>query len=145
MQQKNSLRKGTFARLLTVALLGLNLALVSCSGAEKPEQKKAPEVLTEIKDGVFTEYYPGRKNIKFQGMLDENNQRQGKWVFYTQTGGEQSVTFYEGGKKHGHSIVKYPNGALYFYGEYSNDQKIGVWKTYGTDGKLVDSTDFGGL
>ena len=95
--------------------------LISCSDDEtKPEVSKEPEIeeLVEIKDGKFTEYYPGKKQIKFQGMQDDERQRNGKWSFYDEKGTEISTTFYDHGKKHGHSIVKYPSGAIHYYGEY---------------------------
>lgn len=142
MQVTQNYGKANITVLFALSLLSLSLLITACSAEEKPKPEK-PEVLTEIKDGMFTEYYPGKKNIKFQGMLNANNQREGKWVFYAENGTELSITFYENGKKDGHTIVKYPNGALYYYGEFNDDQKTGVWKTYGTDGKLVDSTDFG--
>jgi len=32
---------------------------------EKMEEKIPKEKLVEVKDGVFTEWYPGKKSIKF--------------------------------------------------------------------------------
>jgi antitoxin component YwqK of YwqJK toxin-antitoxin module len=118
---------------------------VSCTDKKVEETNKKPktEKLTEIKNGRFTEWYPGKKQIKFQGMLTKKGDRNGKWTFYSETGNELSMTIYENGKREGFTIVKYPNGAIHYTGEYKNDKTVGVWKTYDEKGKLVTEKDFG--
>jgi antitoxin component YwqK of YwqJK toxin-antitoxin module len=118
---------------------------VSCTDKKVEETNKKPktEKLTEIKNGRFTEWYPGKKQIKFQGMLTKKGDRNGKWTFYSETGNELSMTVYENGKREGFTIVKYPNGAIHYTGEYKNDKTVGVWKTYDEKGKLVTEKDFG--
>lgn len=120
-----------------VVCLSLAVSLFSCNEDPKPVKKEKvekPEDLVVIENGQFTEFYPGRKQVKFQGMQDENKQRHGKWTFYSETGTELSVTFYDHGKKHGHTIVKYPNGMLHYVGEYDHDKEVGVWQMYDQDG-----------
>ena len=119
------------------------LAFTSCKEEIKEVKKEKPEDLIEIKNGVFTQYYPGKKAIKFQGNQTKKGERNGKWVFYAENGNEQSITFFKDGKKHGHSIVKYPSGIVYYVGEYYEDKKIGVWKTFDTKGDLMQEKDFG--
>jgi len=135
----------------------LSAMLFSCSEAEpiiikksspKETVEKTPVVndtedLIEIVGNVYTEYYPGKKAIKFRGTQNENGERQGKWLYYSESGVELSITNYENGKKEGHSIVKYPNGAVNYFGEYKNDKPIGVWETYSPEGKLVSKKDYG--
>lgn len=121
----------------------LGLIFISCSEEIEETKSTKDEVLTELVDGVFTEYYPGRKFIKFQGAQDENNQRHGKWVFKSETGVEISVTHYDHGIRNGHTIVKHPNGSVFYYGEFKDDKKTGIWKTYDEKGKLIDEKDFG--
>jgi antitoxin component YwqK of YwqJK toxin-antitoxin module len=118
---------------------------VSCTDKKVDETNKKPktEKLTEIKNGRFTEWYPGKKQIKFHGMLTKKGDRNGKWTFYSETGNELSMTVYENGKKEGFTVVKYPNGAIHYTGEYKNDKSVGVWKTYDEKGKLVTEKDFG--
>ena len=118
---------------------------VACTDKNEKEttQKPKTEKLTEIKNGRFTEWYPGKKQIKFQGMLTKKGDRNGKWTFYSETGNELSMTLYENGKREGFTIVKYPNGAIHYTGEYKNDKTVGVWKTYNEKGKLVTEKDFG--
>lgn len=128
--------------------LGLSLTFTSCSG-EKEETKEnkdaidIPDNLVKVEGDLFTEYYPGGKQIKFQGHQDENKQRHGKWVHYSQNGIELSTLTYMNGKKHGVTVVKYPNGALYYIGEYDNDKKCGVWKVYDQKGKIISEEDLG--
>ena len=91
--------------------------------------------LITIKNSQYIEYYPGKKQIKFQGNVDENQQRDGKWIFYGEDGAERSVTFYKNGKRNGHTIVKYPNGKLHYTGEYALDEKVGEWIVYDEKGQ----------
>ena len=128
--------------LFTFLLL---LIAVSCTDkkVEDSAENSKTEKLTEIKNGRFTEWYPGKKQIKFQGMLTKKGDRNGKWTFYSESGNELSMTVYENGNKEGFTIVKYPNGAIHYTGEYKNDKTVGIWKTYDEKGKLVTEKDFG--
>ena len=123
-------------------ILIVSFVFFACSRNEETEKqpkeiKEKVESLVEIKNGIYTEYYPGRKQIKFQGEQDNMGNRQGKWTFYSETGIEMSSTHYEHGKKHGASFAKYPNGALHYMGEYQNDKEVGVWKMYDEKGNLA--------
>lgn len=128
-------------------LIASILMIFSCSSDDVTEKNKVKKELPLIEtvNGMYTEYYPGRKAVKIQGMLDGNKLRNGKWVFKSEKGDELSVTNYRNGKKNGFSIVKFPNGSIHYYGEYRNDEKIGVWKTYSPEGKVIEEKDFGGF
>lgn len=134
--------------------IALTTLAASCSEtkkedkSEKKVEEKAPTIemeedLIEIKDGVYTEYYPGKKAVKFRGEQDKDGFRDGVWHFYSEQGEELSMTNYEHGIKEGHSIVKYPNGAIHYTGEYKKDKPIGIWKTYDVSGKLASTKDYG--
>ena len=122
--------------------------LFACGEEEVKEKKRTvvepvkEEVLTEIKSGTFTEYYPGKKKIKFQGPQDAEGRRHGIWYFYDEKGVQISMTDFKHGLKHGVSLKRFPNGAVHYTGEYENDRQVGVWKTYNIGGELVDSTDY---
>jgi antitoxin component YwqK of YwqJK toxin-antitoxin module len=135
-------------------ILRINLILIvsflifSCSRNEKTENensktKPKEESLVEFKDGIYTEYYPGKKRIKFQGERDADEKRHGKWTYYSETGEVLSTTHYEHGIKHGISFAKYPNGTLHYIGEYVNDKEVGIWKMYDEKGELLTEKDFG--
>ncbi|MES2590225.1 MAG: hypothetical protein V4622_14710 [Bacteroidota bacterium] len=129
----------------TILIFTLIFLTFACSETEEKPKEKKIETLVEVKDGIFTEYYPGKKSIKFQGAQDGNGLRQGKWVFYAENGNELSITHFNHGMKDGHSIVKYPTGAMHYFGEYKNDVKVGIWKTYDAKSQLLEEKDFGGL
>jgi len=119
--------------------------LMACG--EKEEEKKTivpevEEVLTEVKKGIYKQYYPGKKNVKFEGRQDEAGERHGIWYFYSEKGMKISMTEFKHGKKNGVSLHRYPNGMVHYSGEYEDDLQVGLWKTYDTDGKLVDSTNY---
>jgi len=123
----------------------LLFTFTACTNKKDDSQaeKLKTEKLTEIKKGQFTEWYPGKKQVKFQGMLTKKGNRIGKWSYYSETGNELSFTIYENGMREGFTIVKYPNGGIHYTGEYKNDKSVGVWKTYDKKGKLVTEKDFG--
>jgi antitoxin component YwqK of YwqJK toxin-antitoxin module len=125
--------------------LSFVVLLLSCNNKEEKIDIKLPELenLKEYKNGIYTEYYPGRKKIKIRGAQDKNKVRDGRWVLLSETGNELSVTYFNKGKREGHSIVKYPNGRLHYVGEYKNNQMIGVWKFYDEKGKLKEEKDYG--
>jgi antitoxin component YwqK of YwqJK toxin-antitoxin module len=128
-----------------IAFLSLTVWLFSCSEATPKQAPKKPQSLTQVVDGTFTEYYPGRQKIKFRGEQDAEGQRHGKWVFYAENGIELSITHYIHGVREGVTIVKYPNGTIHYVGEYSNDKEVGLWKTYDENQKLVEEKDFDAL
>lgn len=135
-------------------LIVLSLFIFGCSQETETEEIKDAETedatpieteedLIEVKGHTFTQYYPGKKKIKFKGMQDDEQRRDGLWTFYSEEGKELSTTMFKHGMKHGHMIVKHPNGAIYYYGEMHEDVKVGIWKTYDENGELVSETDFG--
>lgn len=135
-----------FKTSITVLLLA---SLIAC-GADETEKKEPklekpadPSDLIKIEGDHYMEYYPGGKQLKFEGYQDDEKQRHGKWVYYREDGLELSMTMYHHGKKHGHSIVKYPNGGINYVGEYDMDTKIGIWKSYDAKGKLIEEKDYG--
>jgi hypothetical protein len=96
-------------------------------------------------NGTYKEYYPNKKSIKFEGPQDKNGKRNGKWQYFSESGIELSMTIYNHGEKHGHTIVKYPNGNLHYTGEYSNNKPIGIWKTYSIEGAIMNELDYSTL
>jgi antitoxin component YwqK of YwqJK toxin-antitoxin module len=129
--------------LFLAVLIGL-ITACGTEETEKPEKKaESAEQLVEVKDGFYTEWYPGKKQMKYRGEQDEANQRHGKWSFFSETGLELSFTFYNHGLRDGFTVVKYPTGALHYRGEYKNDQKVGVWTTYDEKGTQLSEKDYG--
>ena len=127
-----------------VFLLATLFLISACeNNLEKKNEKIPKEKLVEVKDGVFTEWYPGKKQIKFQGGQDDLGKRDGKWTFYAENGTELSFTLYNHGKKEGFSLVKYQNGRIHYRGEYQNDQMIGLWSTYDEKGNLISEKEYG--
>ena len=112
-------------------------ALFSCSENQNDQNSKDVDRkdLVEIKDGHYTEWYPGKEHIKYEGEINKKGEREGKWNFYSEKGNVLSFTFYSAGKKNGHSLVKYPNGKVHYYGQYRDDKMVGEWVTFDLQGK----------
>lgn len=123
--------------------LFIALVLASCTTKKATKKQVKSENLIEVKHGVYSEWYPGKKQLKFHGSIDKKGNREGKWVFYSENGNEQSITVYNHGMREGFSLVKYPNGAMHYRGEYRNDQMVGVWTTYDEKGKVISEKDYG--
>lgn len=123
-------------------LIGLLFSCAEDSGTTDNKRNK-PEQLVEIKDGIYKEWYPGKKQIKYTGGQDEQNRRHGKWSFFAENGKELSTTMYLHGLKDGFTVVKYPNGALHYRGEYRQDKMVGIWTTYDEKGLKVSDKDYG--
>ena len=127
---------------LAILLMVAGSFITSC-GPEKPKKPQTKkENLVEIKDGVYTEYYPGRKAIKFRGEQTKDSLRTGRWFFYAENGNEQSTTEYINGKKDGLITVRYPNGNMRYTGFYTNDKESGEWRFYKEDGTIDFTKNF---
>ncbi len=129
--------------IFSMLLITLSCAIISSCGEEKKPKKKKEPSLVEIKDGVYTEYYPGKTAVKFQGPQDKKGQRNGRWFFYTENGTEQSTTEYVNGKKNGLILVRYPSGNVRYSGFYQDDKEVGAWRFYKEDGSLDFEKDYG--
>lgn len=108
----------------------------------KTAQEQPKEQLIEQTREWYREYYPGKKQIKIIGTVDDEGRRHGVWEFYNESGQKISATYYLHGIKEGYSIVYHPNGNTSYVGEYKNDKKIGVWRTYDPDGNLISEKEF---
>ena len=118
----------------------------SCEDDKKPqrpevvEQEFRPLIVEE--NGRYTEWYPGHQHIKISGRKNQEGQRTGVWKYFSEQGIELSITLYNNGLKEGHTIVKHPNGALRYTGEYLNDEPIGEWKFYNEEGQLIETKKY---
>lgn len=128
--------------LCLIFIASISLTMSSC-GEEKAPKKESVDDLVVIKNGIYTEYYPSRKAIKFKGPQDEQGLRNGRWFFYDERGNELSMTEYVNGKKHGFIFVRYPNGAMRYTGEFNMDVESGLWKFYKEDGTIASEKDYG--
>lgn len=130
-----------------LSLILISLFLINCSNnkAENNQEKQEEKVreLIELKDGIYTEWYPGHKQIKVRGRQDEDEKRQGIWKLYGEDGTELSITIYTDDKKDGHIVVRHPNGAVRYVGEYIMDERVGEWRFYNEQGDLIKTEDFG--
>lgn len=137
---------------MKILLISIALALFSilaCTDKNTATEKSRNIQVNQItplidttENGVVTEYYPGKKVKKLSGRLDQEGLRHETWYYFKNDGSIGSTTTYFHGKKHGHTIVYHPNGALHYKGEYSMDKKIKEWKFYDKQGVLVKTENY---
>lgn len=128
-------------------LFVLSFVWFGCEQKEPPKrpviEREAPKPLVVQEDnGKYTEWYPGRKQIKMTGRKNKEGERSGIWKYFSEQGVELSVTVYTAGKKDGHIIVKRPSGVLSYVGEYEMDEPVGIWKMYNENGELIETKDY---
>ncbi|WP_146194201.1 toxin-antitoxin system YwqK family antitoxin [Brumimicrobium oceani] len=128
------------------------ILMVWSACADEAEKPKRPEVKMETRplvsqddNGRYTEWYPGHKQLKITGRKNKDGERVGVWKYFSELGVELSIVVYKDGLKDGHTIVKHPNGAVHYSGEYLNDEPIGVWKFYNEEGQLTETKDYSKL
>jgi antitoxin component YwqK of YwqJK toxin-antitoxin module len=132
-------------KLLKLSFLFITSFLFFSCGEEKQEEKPLKEekrpLVTE-EDGVYTEWYPGHKQIKVKGRKNAEGKKEGVWKMFTEDGYDLSIQTYKDGKRDGAVIVYHPNGALHYSGDYENDERVGTWKFYNEMGELVNTENF---
>ena len=118
-----------------IYFLSIIAILISCKGSEEESQTESDtsvevDSTVEISEDVTTsdktvEYHPNG-NIKMEGNLNEEGQREGLWVAYYEDGTKWSESYYVNGIRDGHTLSFYPNGQVRYVGEYRNDEKTGT-------------------
>ena len=98
--------------------------------------------LEKSTSGVYTEYYPGGSLTKLKGLLDEKEQRQGVWDYYSESGVHLSMMEYRDGHKHGVFFQRYKTGVIKRTGNYKNDKQVGEWVEYGENGIRSEIKEF---
>jgi len=120
--------------------------LAACGSGEDKEKitvdAQQEEQLIEESREWYREFYPGKKQLKMHGTKDDQGRRHGVWEYYTEAGVKISATYYLHGKKDGFSVVYYPTGVTHYVGEYKDDKKTGLWRTYDPEGNLASENTF---
>ena len=122
-------------------------ALISCTESNDTNEYKGiaekvveEEVLIDTVSFQYNEWYPGRKQLKIEGVFDSNYLKNGKCVYYNQEGAEVSMTTYTHGLRQGFSIVRHENG--YYRGEYDQDEMVGLWTFFDNTGKKIKEINY---
>ena len=58
-------------------------------------------------------------------------------IINQKTGHLKLVKCYKNGKIHGQIIYYWDNGQIRLTGQYDNMRRIGIWKTYDSNGQLI--------
>jgi antitoxin component YwqK of YwqJK toxin-antitoxin module len=97
----------------------------------------------EAKDKVLLKevcYYPNKK-IQYEGEFD-NNQRNGKWIYWYDNGNKWSEGFLKKEINDGKRTVWYENGQKRYEGTYKDGKEVGKWEFFDETGKLIKEIDF---
>lgn len=86
----------------------------------------------------YTEIYYSDGNKYGQGIINENGNRDGKWIYYYQSGTISEELNFKDGKHHGQFNVYYPNGKLKRSGKYQDGVQLETQKEFNRDGLLLE-------
>jgi antitoxin component YwqK of YwqJK toxin-antitoxin module len=137
-----------------IYFIGIIAFLAACGGTNPDNQNDSSgskdslvksenieSIETIPTNGNSTEYHPNG-NIKMEGKLNDNGNREGLWVSYYDNGTKWSESYYNDGKKDGHSLSFFPNSQIRYIGEYQDDEKSGTWTFYDEEGNVVTEETF---
>ena len=71
-----------------------------------------------------------------EGIVDENDKKQGSWKYYYETGELKSQGAFKDNLKTGEWIFYYQDGKIEQRGKYSSDKPSGLWTWFYTNGKI---------
>ncbi|TPN81688.1 toxin-antitoxin system YwqK family antitoxin [Aquimarina algicola] len=92
-------------------------------------------LVTETKNiEYFKDYYPSG-NLKTEGQLIDK-EKTGKWISYYENGEQQAIENYKEGLLDGYQKSDYSQ-VLYMEGYCKNGLKIGTWKSYFKESKIL--------
>ncbi|MFO7789088.1 MAG: toxin-antitoxin system YwqK family antitoxin [Bacteroidales bacterium] len=83
-----------------------------------------------------TKMYWNNGNIAAQGKFNKKKNKEGRWVFYFETGEKESEVDYSDGKKDGDKIDYFKNGQVLMEVEYQDDVKEGEYVFYFKNGQV---------
>ena len=70
-------------------------------------------------------------------MLKKTKQNGYYRLINQKTGKIKILKHYQNGIVHGKIIYYWDNGQIHLIGQYDKMQRVGTWKTYDSDGKLI--------
>jgi uncharacterized protein len=86
-----------------------------------------------VQNGIL---YNDIGKLSGEGLVDDNDKKQGLWKFYYESGELLSQGKFSDDKKTGEWSFYYRNGNLEEKGKYNKNNAIGLWKWYYENGKL---------
>lgn len=136
-----------------VFLVTIILVFSGCvSNTERVVESKYPDSSPQVvkyyknsgqqRELVREEGFYQNKQKRLDGEY-KNNQRDGRWVYYYESGKVWSEGFFKNGKSEGQRITYFENGFKRYEGQYKNDLRIGIWRFYDETGLLVNQIDYG--
>ncbi|MGC9332048.1 MAG: hypothetical protein ACP5DZ_09285 [Bacteroidales bacterium] len=83
-----------------------------------------------------TKMYWDNGNIAAKGQFNKNKEKEGKWIYYFETGDKESEVTYSDGTKDGNQIDYYKNGQVLIAVEYKDGVKDGEYTFYFDSGQV---------
>jgi antitoxin component YwqK of YwqJK toxin-antitoxin module len=109
---------------------------------KSPQIVKYYKTAGEQRELVKEESFYPNKQKRMEGEY-KKNERDGRWIYYYESGKIWSEGFFKNGKSEGSRITYFENGNKRYEGTYKNDLRTGVWKFYTEDGKPAEEIDYG--
>lgn len=143
--------------LILLSFITYGQSPLPMAAVEGRQELSMSDVSGRTSEGVYR-YYAQGASEPFTGVLyashDNGNVSswqeyidgigQGKWINYYENGHYKEIGHYEQNRVEGAIQKFHPNGALSAEGNYKEWRiKIGEWKYYDEDGKLMKTVDYG--
>jgi len=131
-------------------LVLLVLFTIGCSGNLQKEAELTYPDGTPLKE-VFYTYVGNKKTIvkeiryfpngikELEGSFDEHGNKDGKWIYYYDSGKKWLEENYKSGKKNGRFVEWYLSGKKSFEGNYKNGFADGKWTFWNENGEKLKS------
>lgn len=91
--------------------------------------------------GMWKEHYTDTKKPRVFGKFI-NNSKYGPWVWMFESGGVNTLGWYDDDKEHGNWAFFYDNGVPIMHGKMCNGLNCGKWVGYYRDGTIRFSTSW---
>lgn len=130
------------SKLFTFCFLFL-VCIVSLSFTESGEYRQSEYYDLKCNCIVSLTLHPNGKPFIYEQLDSFTRKRNGLQVYFSESGDTVNVSNYKDGRQDGLFYSKNNVGKITYSGQYSSNKRIGTWKLFSDEGKLIKEEIFG--
>jgi antitoxin component YwqK of YwqJK toxin-antitoxin module len=117
------------------------------------------EIVESYNDGTpkRVKYFQGEENDKFlkkeifyyengnkrvEGEYNKEGKKDGKWAYWYKDGKKWSEGYFSEGVNDKKRTTWHESGSIHYEGTYDKGTRVGIWKFYDEDGKMVKEINY---